>query len=219
MHGTLIADFFRLIFSVDDRKTTEKHRKVYDELYYDVTMNDEQKIQLEDQIPDCLKIQDETNSFKNIEMQTKMELLERSLSIEDSDAKFNKDIVNIDSSPSERLSEHVVLTSLSLLDNKPLVKLFEECADIIRYLEHIRPAFDLNESRELINIVREQLVQALVLSGGKIINGEKLFNRLRHNCEKGILANDGDEIVKTLESGVSLEDRVFVKAIVEIKNR
>lgn len=95
--------------------------------------------------------------------------------------------------------------------------MFEESAGIIKNLERIRPAFESDDCQDLINTVKEQLVQAMVLSGGKTIDNERQFNILRHKSMKGTHANEGDEIVKTLEPGVSLEERVFVKAIVEVK--
>ena len=94
--------------------------------------------------------------------------------------------------------------------------MFGECADVIKNLERIRPAFESDDSQDLINTVREQLVQAMILSGGKTIDNEKKFNTLRHKCKRGICANDGDKIINTLEPGVTLENRVFVKALVEI---
>ena len=50
------------------------------------------------------------------------------------------------------------------------------------------------------------------------LDKEKEFNTLRHKCLRGISANDGDKIINTLEPGVTLEERVFVKALVEIAN-
>lgn len=193
MRKNYVIEILRLVIPVHRKRNAENGRDDSEKPYYDEQIGEDLKIQVDDKIPDFLKTQDEIELLQSTEVQ-----------------KENDKIVSEERGIVEPTSE-------SLLDNKPLVKMFEECAGIIKNLERIRLAFESDDCQDLINTVREQLVQAMILSGGKTIDNEKHFNILRHKCVKGIRANDGDEIAKTIEPGVLLEDRVFVKALVEIK--
>ena len=211
-------DFFRAFFSFGSPKATGKEMNAHDEMYNHEPVNENLQIHVDDRTPDFLKPQNEDDTLPKTEVRTKEEKVSQKEDavIETPDIK-PEDPIN-DNPPIEPEPEpEPEPKPESLLDNKPLVKMFEECADVIKYLEHIRPAFDSENGQDLINTVREQLLQAMVLSGGKTIDNETHFNILRHQCLKGIHANDGDEIIKTLEPGVSLEERVLVKAIVETK--
>lgn len=175
------------------------------------------KIQVDDETPDFLKNSEQDVSSLKVESKTENQ---RQTSEENTSVKLTQEVTELidnEVSPSEEeKGNQVKRIRESLLDNKPLVKMFEECAGMIKNLERISPAFESEDSKDLINTIREQLVQAMILSGGKTIDNEKEFNTLRHKCLRGISANDGDKIINTLEPGVTLEERVFVKALVEI---
>jgi len=175
------------------------------------------KIQVDDETPDFLKDLGQDVSSPSVESQTEDKNQEQegngNIAHPHEEAEPADDGKSTSKEKKEEPEEPIVA---SLLDNKPLVKMFEECADVIKNIERIRPAFESEDCQDLINTVREQLVQAMMLSGGKTIDNEKEFNTLRHKCQRGICANDGDKIINTLEPGVTLENRVFVKALVEI---
>ena len=175
------------------------------------------KIQLDDETPDFLKDLGQDVSSPSVESQTEDKNQEQegngNIAHPHEEAEPADDGKSTSKEKKEESEEPIVA---SLLDNKPLVKMFGECADVIKNIERIRPAFESEDCQDLINTVREQLVQAMILSGGKTIDNEKKFNTLRHKCKRGICANDGDIIINILEPGVTLEDRVFVKALVEI---
>lgn len=218
MSKNSLFDFFMAFFSFGSPKATEKEMNAHDELYNHEPVNENLQIHVDDSIPDFLKPQNENEALPKSEVRTEQGnvLQKEDAVVETPDIKPEDTINDSDNPPIEPEPEPEPKPE-SLLDDKPLVKMFEECADVIKYLEHIRPAFDSENGQDLINTVREQLLQAMVLSGGKPIDNETRFNILRHQCLKGILADDGDEIIKTLEPGVSLEERVLVKAIVETK--
>ena len=175
------------------------------------------KIQVDDETPDFLKDLGQDVSSSGVESQTEDTNQEQegngNIAHPHEEAEPAYDGKSTSKEKKEEPEEPIVA---SLLDNKPLVKMFGECADVIKNIERIRPAFESEDCQDLINTVREQLVQAMILSGGKTIDNEKKFNTLRHKCQRGICANDGDKIINTLEPGVTLENRVFVKALVEI---
>ena len=208
-----IVRFFNPFRQADtDEKQDNDHS-----LYREQT-NETIEVKVDDEKPDFLKDKGKEESSQNKEVQTeeKKQLPADNAGkiITQDEAKPN----NGETSTFEEEKKPEEPVANSLLDNKPLVKMFEECAEMIKNLERISPAFESDDSKDLINTVREQLVQAMILSGGKTIDNETAFNTLRHKCLKGIRANDGDKIINTLEPGVVLEERVFVKALVEIAN-
>lgn len=106
----------------------------------------------------------------------------------------------------------------SLLDNRPLVKVFTECADLLSEIERVSPRFKSLDSQLLLDLVNERLRTALYLSGGKPIEGDKSFDPVRHICSDNPLTKDGTPIIETIEAGILLESRVFVKAKVRVLN-
>ena len=105
----------------------------------------------------------------------------------------------------------------SLLDNKPLVKVFAECADLLNELEDIAKNFKSEREQFLLQMVRERIRSALILSGGTPIDGDEVFDIIRHislNCDR---ANDGMPIQEIVEAGIMLGERVFVRAKVNLK--
>lgn len=224
-----IINFFRVLFFLDKSKTDEEQEMNLDVLSNGNGVGDDTEIHVNDEVPDFLKPQDEEyvrNDSDSLREEAPVEnVLQKDdflISVGGRENDLGTEVGNpnnnVEKSKKKVDNPTDVELDESLLDNKPLVKMFEECADVIKNVERIRPAFESEETQDLINTIREQLVQAMVLSGGKTIDNEKQFDILRHKCEKGIHANDGDEIEETLEPGVSLENRVLVKALVKIRN-
>ena len=106
----------------------------------------------------------------------------------------------------------------SLLDNRQLVKVFTECADLLSEIERISSRFKSSDSQLLLELVNERLRTALYLSGGKPIDSDDTFDPVRHICIDNPLAKDGTPIIETIETGILLESRVFVKAKVRVLN-
>ena len=106
--------------------------------------------------------------------------------------------------------------SESLLDNKPLVKMFSECADLLKEIDRISPRFKSEDSKILIEMLNERLRTAMYLSGGEPIDKEQKFDPIRHVCHNNLLAEEGCQIVETIEAGVLIGERVFIKAKVRL---
>lgn len=106
---------------------------------------------------------------------------------------------------------------LSLLDNKPLVKIFAECADLFKDLDDLASSFKSEREQFLLQMVCEKIRTILLLSGGTLIDNDESFDIIRHisiNCNNAV---NGIPIQKFVESGIMLEDRVFVRAKVILK--
>ena len=217
MRENIIIKIFRFFIPLRETKSDNRENEDYNNLNFREQTGEDLKIQVDDETPDFLKDLGLDVSSSGVESQTEDKNQEQegngNIALPHEEAEPAYDGKSTSKEKKEEPEEPIVA---SLLDNKPLVKMFGECADVIKNLERIRPAFESDDSQDLINTVREQLVQAMILSGGKTIDNEKEFNTLRHKCQRGICANDGDKIINTLEPGVTLENRVFVKALVEI---
>ena len=118
----------------------------------------------------------------------------------------------LDSSSNEHMSDNI-----PLLDNRQLVKVFSECADLLSEIDRISPRFKSSDSQLLMETINERIRSALYLSGGTAIEGETSFDPIRHTCPEKPLAKEGTPIIETIEAGVLLESRVFVKAKVRLK--
>ena len=219
MRENYIIKLFGYVISVSRTRLDDREKENDDNSRFCEQTGENIKIQVDDETPDFLKNSVQDVSSLKVESKTENQ---RQTSEENTSVKLTQgvtELIDNEVSPSEEeKGNQVKRIRESLLDNKPLVKMFEECAGMIKNLERISPAFESEDCQDLINTVREQLVQAMILSGGKTIDNEKEFNTLRHKCLRGISANDGDKIINTLEPGVTLEERVFVKALVEIAN-
>ena len=217
MRENIIIKIFRFFIPLRETKSDNRENEDYNNLNFREQTGEDLKIQVDDETPDFLKDLGLDVSSSGVESQTEDKNQEQegngNIAHPHEDVEPNDDDKSTSKEKNEEPEEPIVA---SLLDNKPLVKMFGECADVIKNIERIRPAFESDDCQDLINTVREQLVQAMILSGGKTIDNEKKFNTLRHKCQRGICANDGDKIINTLEPGVTLENRVFVKALVEI---
>lgn len=219
MRENIIIKLFGYVISIHRTRSHDKDKEENDNLRFREQIGENIKIQVDDETPDFLKDLGQDVSSLGVEYQTEDNNQEQEGNGNIAHPHEETEPADDDKSTSkEKKEEPKEPIVASLLDNKPLVKMFEECADIIKNIERIRPAFESDDCQDLINTVREQLVQAMILSGGKTIDNEKGFNTLRHKCKRGICANDGDKIINTLEPGVTLGERVFVKALVEIAN-
>ena len=219
MRENIIIKIFRFFIPLRETKSDNREKEDYNNLNFREHTGEDLKIRVDDETPDFLKDLGQDVSSPSVESQTEDKKQEQEGNGNIAHPHEEADPGDDDKSTSkENKEEPEELVVASLLDNKPLVKMFGECADVIKNIERIRPAFESDGCQDLINTVREQLVQAMILSGGKTIDNEKEFNTLRHKCQRGICANDGDKIINTLEPGVTLGERVFVKALVEIAN-
>lgn len=118
----------------------------------------------------------------------------------------------VTASKTEQLS-----ASASLLENKPLVKLFGECADLLNEIDKLAKDFKSDREQFLLEMVKDKILSALVLSGGKAIDNDSAFDILRHIALDVRDAKNGAEIRETVSPGVMLEDRVFIRAKVNLK--
>lgn len=174
MRDNIIIKIFRFFIPLCETKSDNREKEDYNNLDFREQTGEDLKIQMDDETPDFLKDLGQNVSSPDIESQTEDKNQEQegngNIAHPHEDVEPNDDDKSTSKEKNEEPEEPIVA---SLLDNKPLVKMFGECADVIKNLERIRPAFESDDSQDLINTVREQLVQAMILSGGKTIDNEK----------------------------------------------
>lgn len=105
-----------------------------------------------------------------------------------------------------------------LLDNKPFVKLVEETVDIIKKLESYKERVGDNETALMIT---DQSIadckDALERCEVERIADNIPFNTLFHEPVPLSLVKDGTQIGGIIDSGLKIENRVFLKAKVIVK--
>lgn len=104
----------------------------------------------------------------------------------------------------------------SLLDNKPLVTMCCACADAVNDINSKAGHFKSDDSQLLIELMNDRMRTAFYLAGATPIDKDRFFDPVRHFCPEHPLAENGTAIEKFIEPGVSLEDRVLIKARVSL---
>lgn len=100
----------------------------------------------------------------------------------------------------------------SLLNNQPYMSLVKQCCNIYDELSRISEQTSDEDMLHFIQVQQGRIREALVLSGGRLIDEETEFNLLRHTPVPTKIVNNGHPISSTLEAGVEIEDRVIIKA-------
>ena len=122
-----------------------------------------------------------------------------------------------DLSQSEQETEQEQKQSDSLSDNKPFIKLFEECSSVIKDIDRLSARqFESQETPNVMQYIESKLLSALYLAGGQPIDNDTEFDVLRHSCIDKKDVPQSTPITETVRQGVILEDRVFVKANVRV---
>ena len=95
--------------------------------------------------------------------------------------------------------------------------MFTECSDLLRDLDRLVKDCKSEREQNLLQMVREKICTAMILSGGTSIDNDESFDIIRHyslNCDNAV---NGMPIQEFVEAGISLEERVMVRAKVNVK--
>lgn len=163
------------------------------------------RLNINNEIPEFLKHNPTDSSFKEWHYDTETIAQEK---IE------NKEVAEVNEESKDTPSK---VDEPSLLDNKLLVKVFTECADLLYELDGLAENFKTEREQFLLQMVREKIRTALLLSGGTPIDNDEVFDIIRHIGMNCIHANNGMPIQEFVESGILLGERVFVRAKVNLK--
>jgi hypothetical protein len=101
------------------------------------------------------------------------------------------------------------------LDNKPWLRVVEECVDVFDDLDSSRPSLG-PEGQELADHVMYRLEEALERAGVEVISDDVAFERGRHKPEKADSVGPGATIAETLRPGFAVGPRVFRRARVRL---
>lgn len=106
--------------------------------------------------------------------------------------------------------------TVKLQDNKSLLKLIEENVLLIKRMQNMKQNYTGEETVMIIEQIIDDIKDSLELSGLERIENEQLFSALRHQPVPLRIVKEGQPIVKTLETGLCLGNRVFIKAKVKL---
>jgi hypothetical protein len=102
------------------------------------------------------------------------------------------------------------------LNNKPLMKLVEECVSVFDEIDRIRPSLE-PASRDIAEHLGCRIQEILERSGVAIIEGELNFDHHRHHTESTAgSSTDGATIEETESPGFAVGRRVFRRARVKL---
>lgn len=102
----------------------------------------------------------------------------------------------------------------SLSDNKPFVKLAEECAGLMNEFDGYAERLETEEGKMMTEMVVKRLQELLERVGLERIDNETEFSVLRHSPIPMQLVKEGTPIVQTRFPGLVLGNRVYRKATV-----
>jgi hypothetical protein len=105
----------------------------------------------------------------------------------------------------------------SLLENDVFIKMVEDCVDVMNEFESYTNRLESEESKMIVGLIVKRLQELLECAGlDRIDDVNAPFSVLCHSPVPMIPVNEGETIKKILKAGLILENRVFVKARVEI---
>ncbi len=106
----------------------------------------------------------------------------------------------------------------SLLDNKPFVKLTEECLDLMNEFEGYIARLETDEGKMMAEMLVKRFQEMLERSGlQRIDDKNEPFSVLRHIPVPMEPVSEGTLLEKIICSGLALENRVFRKAKVKVQ--
>lgn len=100
----------------------------------------------------------------------------------------------------------------SLLDNSPYMSLADSCCDLVKELDKLKS----EDNQELVDLVSSRIKEGLISSGAEPIAEEPTYDVIRHTAVGKTIVRKGTPITSTIEPGVAIDDRVMIKAKVEI---
>lgn len=132
MRENIIIKVFRFFIPLHQTKSDNKERENCDNLPFREQTGEDLKVRVDDEVPDFLKSSRQNVSSPDVESQPEDNNPEQEEN--GNIAHPYEDVESADddkSSSKEKKEESEEPVTASLLDNKPLVKMFEECASII----------------------------------------------------------------------------------------
>lgn len=108
--------------------------------------------------------------------------------------------------------------SLSLLDNKPLVRIVEDIINLQEDIEKKRKKLP-DDVQDFLDYINDKIDELLLHNELKPIENETSFNRLRHQSVPPRNVENGTRIIETVSCGFYLEQRVFKRAKVVVAQK
>lgn len=109
-------------------------------------------------------------------------------------------------------------TPPSLLENAKFIKLVEECVDAMNEFESYTDRMETEEGKAMTKMIVMRLQESLERSGLERIDDiNEPFSILKHKHEPMMPVAEGETLNEIIAPGLAIENRVFRKAKVNIK--
>lgn len=129
-------------------------------------------------------------------------------------------MTDVEKSISKESIEHFpqeVEEKIPLLENEAFIKLVEECVDMMNEFDGYKSRLESDESKMIVELIVKRIQEFLERAGlQRIDDMNEPFSVLRHTPVPMIPVKEGEPIRKILQAGLILDNRVLVKAKVEI---
>ena len=186
-------------FSHDESKFGEKIEKLIQE---DNLLNS--NIEYKDNEHDTEKYLDKSD----IQSEITLEIESATLDIHEIKSLNPEQVFEISNQPK---------TMPTLLNNKEFVKIVEECVDIMNEFETYMNRLQSEEAKIMGELVIKRLQELLERSGlDRIDDITTPFSILLHTPIPLVPVQEGEPIIKILQPGLILENRVFLKAKIQL---
>jgi len=107
----------------------------------------------------------------------------------------------------------------SLSDNRAFVKLAEECVGLMNEFEGYSQRLETDEGKMMVELLVKRMQELLERAGlDRIDDIKEPFSILKHKPEPMMLVAEGEPLKEILTPGLAIDNRVFKKAIICLKN-
>lgn len=124
----------------------------------------------------------------------------------DKELNLDEDSVSI-----ERSDDPSSVTQPSDLDS-----LLEDLANLISETDTVKEKLDSIESKNIIQFCQERILECMAKHSLETFGNDIIFNNKIHNPQPFNIVPNGTPIVKCLRYGLRKNNKIFVKAIVEV---
>lgn len=101
-------------------------------------------------------------------------------------------------------------------DNKETLPIINELVELIIEFDRTKSKLIASESVEIISFCQNRIIESIVKQSGDLINNDTIYSNERHIPMPFIIAPNGSTIKKISRPGIIINNKVVLKAIVEL---
>lgn len=128
----------------------------------------------------------------------------------------DKGCVDINRSESLQSIENEIDENSKLDEKESSLPIITQLVELITELDMTKNKLIDTESIEIISFCQNRIIESIVSHCGDLINNETIYSNERHVSMPFIIAPNGSIIKKVLRPGIVINNRVLLKAIVQL---